>query len=68
MGDGLLVAWDGLALGNLTAPVQAAEDLPDMRGVIAHPKADPDHRGDARQGPQLVGEPVGSGTLQQEIE
>src|SRR5687768_13631976 len=55
MGDGLLVALDRLALGDLTAPAQAVQDLPAVRGVIAHPKLHPNHRRDAGQCPELVG-------------
>jgi hypothetical protein len=68
MGDRLLVVWDGLALGDLSAKVQAAQDLPDVRGVRAHAKLHLYYRRDASQCPQLVGKTVGSGTLQQQVE
>ena len=39
-----------------------------VRGVIVHAKGHPNHGGDALQGPQLVGEAVGSGALQQQLQ
>src|SRR5919201_2316826 len=61
---GLFVAWEGPAFGHLTAPAQAAQELPNMGGVIAHPKVDLNDRGDAFQGPEVVGEAMGGGSLQ----
>jgi hypothetical protein len=39
-----------------------------MGGVIAHPKVDLDHGGDARQGPPFGGKALRSGPSQQELQ
>jgi hypothetical protein len=64
MGHGRFVALEGPALGHLTAPAQAAQDLPDVRGMIAHPKVALNHGRQAFQRPPLVGKAVGPGALQ----
>ncbi|HEX9871090.1 MAG TPA: hypothetical protein VGC99_21335, partial [Candidatus Tectomicrobia bacterium] len=45
--NGLLVALDGPAFGHLTAPAPVAQELPDVRRVVAHPKVHLNHGRDA---------------------
>jgi hypothetical protein len=61
------VVLDGLALGHLTAPAQVASDLPDMRGMAADAELHLNHRGDALEGPQLVGKAIGAGPVHQQL-
>jgi hypothetical protein len=64
--DGSLVALGGTASGTLHRSAQpVVQQRPDVRGMVAHPGEALDHDGDAFQGPQLPGEPVGAGALQQ---
>jgi hypothetical protein len=65
-GDGVFVALQGAAEGALHAPAQPlVEHRPQVPRVVAHPGQPLDQLPDARQGPQLAGEPVGAGALQQ---
>src|SRR5574341_2193351 len=62
-----LVALDGVAFWDLTAPMPAPQHLPHVRGVIAHPELPPYHRGNTLQGPEFVGEAIRPGPLQQQM-
>jgi hypothetical protein len=63
-GDGLLVAFDGAAGGALQPPAQpAAQQLPDVPGMIGDPGLLLDHRGDPGQGPVVAVEAVRAGTF-----
>jgi hypothetical protein len=64
--NGLFVALDGPAFRHLTAPMPAPYDLPHVRGVIAPPELQPDHRGHALHGPALVGKALSPGPFQQQ--
>jgi len=65
-GDAGLVALHGAADGALHAPAQPqVQHRPQVPRVVAHPGHALDHLRDARQGPQLAGEPVRAGTFQQ---
>ena len=55
VGDGLLIPFASPAGGPLPTPTQAAQDAPDVPGVIAHPAKLPNHRRHALQGPQVSG-------------
>jgi hypothetical protein len=68
MRHGLFVALDGPALRHLATPVQRVQDLPYMRGLIAHAQLYPNHGGYALQGPQLVGKAIGLGAFQQPLQ
>src|SRR5215217_9371227 len=62
-GDGLLVALDRAAGGALQAVVQpAAQQLPDVDGMVADPGQPFDHGGDAGKGPVVGVEAVRAGT------
>jgi hypothetical protein len=62
----VFVALQGAAEGALHAPAQPlVEHRPQVPRVVAHPGQPLDQLPDARQGPQLAGEPVGAGALQQ---
>jgi hypothetical protein len=64
--DGALVAFGGAADRTLGTPAQAvAQQRPHPGRVVADPGQALDHGGDALQGPQLPGEPVGARTFQQ---
>lgn len=67
VGNGRCVPWDRLALGDLTAPAQTAQDLSDRGGVIPHPKVHLHHGRDASQGPERVGEALRCGALPQQV-
>lgn len=68
MGNGRFVPWERLALGDLAAPTQPPQELPEMGGVIPHPEVHLDHGREAPQGPELVGKAMRSGTLQSEAQ
>jgi hypothetical protein len=64
--DGVLVTLGGPAPGTLHRPAQpVVQQRPDVRGMVAHPGQPLDHDGDALQRPQLPGEPIRGGALQQ---
>src|SRR5208337_309260 len=56
------------ALRLLTAPALAAEDLPDVRGVVGDPEGPGNHRGDPRQGPERGAEAVGGRSLEEQLQ
>jgi hypothetical protein len=61
-GDRLLVAPDGAAGGALQPVVPpAAQQLPDVAGMVAHPGRPLDHGGDAGRGPVVGVEAVRAG-------
>ena len=67
-GDGLLVTLDRAAGGALQPPAQpAAQQLPDVAGMVADPGQLLDHGGDAGQGPVVGVEAVRAGTLAQRL-
>jgi hypothetical protein len=53
LGNRRLVALTRTALGLLTTPAHAAQEMPQGIGVVAHLKFAPNYLGDALQGPQL---------------
>jgi hypothetical protein len=66
VGDGLLVALDGAALGYLITPVPATHALPDARRMVAHAKVRVKHRRQALHGPQFVGEASRAGAVEEQ--
>ena len=66
--DGRLVPFPGPALGLLTAPSFAAEDLPHVRGMIPDPEGTGDDLRHAGQGPEVGAEPVRGRAFHQERE
>ena len=64
--DGVLVALGSPTPGPLHRPAQpVAQQRPHAGGMVAHPGQPFDHHSGPPQGPQLAGEPVGRGTLEQ---
>jgi hypothetical protein len=53
MGNRGLVALTGAALGLLTTPAHATQEMPKRVGMVAHLNLFPDYFGNALQGPQL---------------
>lgn len=64
--DSRLVPLPGAAVGLLATPPLAAENPPDVGGVIADPEGLRDERGHTGQGPEVGRVPVGGGPLAQE--
>src|SRR5260370_6101399 len=54
--DRLLVALERFAAGTLAAPVELAQNAPDVVLVVAHPAAVLDERAHPARGPQPAGE------------
>ena len=67
MRKGVFVALAGPALGHLTAPAQAAQELPEVCGMIAPPHVDLHHGREAGPRPPLVGKAAGPGARQQQL-
>jgi hypothetical protein len=65
--DRLLVAFELLAGGTLTAPVELAQNAPDVVLVVAHPGPVLDDRAHAARGPQPAGEPERLGSPTQGV-
>lgn len=63
--DRLVPAFAGAAGGSLQGPVHRPQNLPDMAGMVPHPGQPLDHRGHARQRPQIGAEAVGARPLAQ---
>ena len=57
--DGFLVSLERPALWDLTAPMKAPEDLPDVAWVVFDVELLPDHDGDSLQRPEVVWESCG---------
>src|SRR5215211_3056504 len=66
-GDGLLVTLDGTAGGALQPPAHAAQQLPDMAGMVGDPGQPFDHGGDAGKGPVVGVEAMRAGALAQRL-
>src|SRR5215207_582591 len=66
-GDGLLVTLDGAAGGALQPPAHAAQQLPDVAGMVGDPGQPFDHGGDAGKGPVVGVEAVRAGALAQRL-
>jgi len=63
--DSLLIPFASPACGPLPTPTEAAQDPPDVPGVIAHLTGLPNHPRHALQGPQVGGKTPAGGTFQQ---
>jgi hypothetical protein len=64
--DCRLIALGGATRRALHAPAEpVAQQRPHLGGVVAHAGQPLDYRGDPLQSPQLTGEPVGRGALEQ---
>ena len=66
--DGSLIALDGPAGGTLQPPAQpAAQQLPDVPGMVGDPGHLLDHRGDAGQGPVVGVEAMRTGAMSERL-
>jgi hypothetical protein len=63
--DGFLIPFTSPTGGPLATPTEAAQDTPDVPGVIAHLAKLPNHPRHALQGPQVGGKPPAGGAFEQ---
>jgi hypothetical protein len=67
MGDLLVVPLEGAAGWTLTTEIERAQQMPDMPGMIAHPRQILDQQGHARQRPKIRPVTPHERTLQQSV-
>ena len=68
MSDSFLVTLQCSALGNLAAPFETPEDSPNVVGMIRDAEFLPYYSRDALEGPELVREPVGNRSFEEQVE